>query len=281
MKIGKYELHSLESGELKLDGGAMYGVVPKPLWERSSPADERNRIKLVTRHLLLVSDDKKILIDTGSGKNWDEKFEKIYSVDTTTHDMLPALEKFGINREEITDVIITHLHFDHVGGAVMFESDKIVPTFPNAKYHVQKKQFEWGLNPSDRDKASYFKDRYVPLAEEGILNQFEGKTNFDDNIELLVMNGHTFSQQIVKISDSSNTLLYCGDLIPLSSHINLPYIMGYDLQPLVTLGEKKELLPQAVDGNWMLFFEHDPEVAAATITTTEKGYAIKESFKVI
>jgi glyoxylase-like metal-dependent hydrolase (beta-lactamase superfamily II) len=195
--------------------------------------------------------------------------------------MLPALEKFGINREEITDVIITHLHFDHVGGAVMFESDKIVPTFPNAKYHVQKKQFEWGLNPSDRDKASYFKDRYVPLAEEGILNQFEGKTNFDDNIELLVMNGHTFSQQIVKISDSSNTLLYCGDLIPLSSHINLPYIMGYDLQPLVTLGEKKELLPQAVDGNWMLFFEHDPEVAAATITTTEKGYAIKESFKVI
>jgi len=281
MKIGKYELHSLESGELKLDGGAMYGVVPKPLWERSSPADERNRIKLVTRHLLLVSDDKKILIDTGSGKNWDEKFEKIYSVDTTTHDMLPALEKFGINREEITDVIITHLHFDHVGGAVMFESDKIVPTFPNAKYHVQKKQFEWGLNPCDRDKASYFKDRYVPLAEEGILNQFEGKTNFDDNIELLVMNGHTFSQQIVKISDSSNTLLYCGDLIPLSSHINLPYIMGYDLQPLVTLGEKKELLPQAVDGNWMFFFEHDPEVAAATITTTEKGYAIKESFKVI
>ena len=281
MKIGKYELHSLESGELKLDGGAMYGVVPKPLWERSSPADERNRIKLVTRHLLLVSDDKKILIDTGSGKNWDEKFEKIYSVDTTTHDMLPALEKFGINREEITDVIITHLHFDHVGGAVMFEGAKIVPTFPNAKYHVQKKQFEWGLNPSDRDKASYFKDRYVPLAEEGILNQFEGKTNFDDNIELLVMNGHTFSQQIVKISDSSNTLLYCGDLIPLSSHINLPYIMGYDLQPLVTLGEKKELLPQAVDGNWMFFFEHDPEVAAATITTTEKGYAIKESFKVI
>ena len=281
MKIGKYELHSLESGTLMLDGGAMYGVVPKPLWERSSPADEKNRIKLVTRHLLLVSDDKKIIIDTGSGKNWDEKFRKIYAVDTSVHDMLPALEKFGIKREEITDVIITHLHFDHIGGAVLFEDEKIVPTFPNAKYHVQKKQFEWGLNPSDRDKASYFKDRYVPLAEEGILNQIEGETNFDDDIKLLVMEGHTFSQQIVKISDSSKTLLYCGDLIPLSSHINLPYIMGYDLQPLVTLEEKKKLLPQAVEENWMLFFEHDPEMAAATITATEKGFAIKESFKVI
>lgn len=281
MKIGKYELHSLESGSLMLDGGAMYGVVPKPLWERTSPADERNRIKLVTRHLLLVSNDKKIIIDTGSGKNWDEKFEKIYAVDTSTHDMFPELSKLGIKREEITDVIITHLHFDHIGGAVLFEDDKIVPAFPNAQYHIQKKQFEWGLNPSDRDKASYFKDRYVPLAEEGILNQIEGETKFDDDIELLVMNGHTFSQQIVKISDSSNTLLYCGDLIPLASHISPPYIMGYDLQPLVTLKEKKKLLPKAVDENWMLFFEHDPDIAAATITKTEKGFAIRESFKVI
>ncbi len=281
MKIGKYELHSLESGSLMLDGGAMYGVVPKPLWERSSPADEKNRIKLVTRHLLLISDDKKIIIDTGSGKNWDEKFEKIYAIDHSTTDILTALNKLGIKREEITDVIITHLHFDHVGGAVLFEGNRIVPTFPNATYHIQKKQFEWGLNPSDRDKASYFKDRYVPLAEEGILNRIEGETNFDDDMELLVMEGHTFSQQIVKISDSSNTLLYCGDLIPLSSHINLPYIMGYDLQPLVTLEEKKKLLPKAVEENWILFFEHDPEIAAATIVKSDKGYAIKESYKVI
>lgn len=281
MKIGKYELHSLESGSLMLDGGAMYGVVPKPLWERSSPADEKNRIKLTTRHLLLISNDKKILIDTGSGKNWDEKFKRIYAVDTSAHDMFPELSKFGIKREEITDVIITHLHFDHIGGAVLFEGNRIVPAFPNATYHIQKKQFEWGLNPSDRDKASYFKDRYVPLAEEGILNRIEGETNFDDDIELLVMEGHTFSQQIVKISDSSNTLLYCGDLIPLSSHINPPYIMGYDLQPLVTLEEKKKLLPKAVEENWILFFEHDPEIAAATIVKSDKGYAIKESYKVI
>ena len=281
MKIGKYELHSIESGTLMLDGGAMYGVVPKPLWERNSPADEKNRIKLTTRHLLLLSDEKKILIDTGAGKNWNEKFEKIYSVNNNVHDMFPALEKLGVNKEEITDVILTHLHFDHIGGAVLFENDKIIPAFPNAQYHVQKKQFEWGLNPSERDKASYFKDRFVPLAEEGILSLIDGENNFDDDIELLSMEGHTFAQQLVKISDSSNTLLYCADLIPLSSHINPPFIMGYDLQPLVTLEEKKKLLPKAVEENWTLFFEHDPDIAAATITATEKGFVIKESHREI
>ena len=281
MKIGKYELHSIESGTLMLDGGAMYGVVPKPLWERNSPADEKNRIKLTTRHLLLLSDDKKVLIDTGAGKNWNEKFEKIYSVDNNVNDMFPALEKLGVKKEEITDVILTHLHFDHAGGAVLFENDKIIPAFPNAKYHIQNKQFKWGLNPSDRDKASYFKDRFVPLAEEGILSLIDGENNFDDDIELLVVEGHTFSQQLVKISDSSNTLLYCADLIPLSSHINPPFIMGYDLQPLITLEEKKKLLPKAVEENWMLFFEHDPDIAAATITAIEKGFAIEESYRKI
>ncbi len=195
--------------------------------------------------------------------------------------MFPALEKCGIKREDITDVILTHLHFDHIGGAVLFENDKIIPAFPNAQYHVQEKQFEWGINPSDRDKASYFKDRFVPLAEEGILNLIDGESNFDDSIELLIVEGHTFSQQLVKVSDSSNTLLYCADLIPLSSHINLPFIMGYDLQPLVTLKEKKIILPKAVEENWTLFFEHDPDIAAATIKTTEKGFAIKESYREI
>lgn len=279
MKIGKYELHPIVSGTLLLDGGAMYGVVPKPLWEKQSPADERNRIKLTTRHLLLESDSKKILIDTGSGSHWDEKFEKIYSLDDSFHRMDLSLNSLGINRDDITDVILTHLHFDHTGGAVKFENGKKLPAFPNAQYHVQKKQFEWALNPSQRDKASFFKDRFVPLAEGGLLNLIDGNHNFADNIEFIVVDGHTFSQQIVKVSDSSNTLLYCGDLIPLSSHINLPFIMGYDLQPLVTLKEKETLLPVAVEENWTLFFEHDPEIAAATLTKTDKGFAIRESFK--
>jgi glyoxylase-like metal-dependent hydrolase (beta-lactamase superfamily II) len=276
MEIGKYKIHVLESGELLLDGGAMYGVIPKPLWERSSPADEKNRIELKTRHILLVGNNKKIIIDTGSGKNWNEKFEKIYGIDYSTHDLFPALEKIGVAPDEITDVIITHLHFDHIGGAVVFKNGKPIPAFPNATYHVQKKQYEWGLNPSDRDKASYFKERYVTLAEEGVLKQYDGNFQFDDNIKLLVVNGHTPSQQLVKISDSLNTLLFCADLIPLASHIALPYIMGYDLNPLETLREKQNILPQAVDENWQLFFEHDPKIAIATITMGNRWFYLKQ-----
>jgi glyoxylase-like metal-dependent hydrolase (beta-lactamase superfamily II) len=281
MKIGKYEIHTIESGDLLLDGGAMYGVVPKPIWERNSPADEKNRIKLKTRHLLLISDDKKILIDTGSGKNWDEKFAKIYGINFSQNDMFPALAKIGVNPSEITDVILTHLHFDHVGGAVVFENGKPIPTFPNATYHVQKEQYEWALNPSERDKASYFQERYVTLAEEGILKQYQGNFQFDENINLIVVNGHTPAQQLVKISDSTETLFYCADLVPLASHISLPFIMGYDLQPIVTLAEKKKIFPQAVEENWHLFFEHDPKIAAGTIKHGERGLVFDKTFEVI
>lgn len=281
MKIGKYEIHTIESGDLLLDGGAMYGVVPKPIWERNSPADEKNRIELKTRHLLLISDDKKILIDTGSGKNWDEKFAKIYGINFSEHDMFPALAKIGVKPNEITDVILTHLHFDHVGGAVVFENGKPIPAFPNATYHVQKEQYDWALNPSERDKASYFQERYVTLAKEGILKQYQGNFQFDENINLIVVNGHTPSQQLVKISDSAETLFYCADLVPLASHISLPFIMGYDLQPIVTLEEKKKIFPQAVEENWHLFFEHDPKIAAGTIKQGERGLIFDKTFEVI
>lgn len=279
MEIGKYKIHTIESGDLLLDGGAMYGVIPKPLWEKSSPADEKNRIHLKTRHLLLVSEAKKILIDTGSGKNWNEKFEKIYGIDYSQHDMFPALAQIGIEPDDITDVILTHLHFDHIGGAVVFENGKPIPAFPNATYHVQQKQFEWALNPSERDRASYFNERFVTLLEAGILKQYNGDFQFDENINLIVVNGHTPSQQLVKISDSTETLFYCGDLIPLASHISLPFIMGYDLQPIVTLNEKKEILPKAVEENWHLFFEHDPIIAAATIKQSEKGFVFNKTFE--
>ena len=281
MQIGKYKVHTIESGNLLLDGGAMYGVIPKPLWEKSSPADEKNRINLKTRHMLLVSDEKKILIDTGSGKNWNEKFEKIYGIDYSQHDMFSALSKIGVNPDEITDVILTHLHFDHVGGAVIFENGKPIPAFHNATYHVQKKQYEWALNPSDRDRASYFKERYVTLAEEGILKQYNGNFQFDKNIDLVVVNGHTPSQQLVKLSDTANTLFYCADLVPLASHISLPYIMGYDLNPLETLNEKKKILSQAVEEKWHLFFEHDPNIAAGTIKMGERGFVFDKTFEVI
>lgn len=278
MKIGKYEIIPIETRTLYLDGGAMFGVIPKALWKRTNPADESNRIKLGARCLLLKSNDKNILIDTGVGQFWDEKFNKIYNINLEENTIEQALKNIGIAPNEISDVILTHLHFDHTGGSTTSENNKFVPTFPNAKYHLQKKHFEYALNPSDRDKASFFKNRFKPLYDEGILNLINGSTKFDDEIELLELNGHTFSQQIVKISDNLKTVLYCGDLMPTSSHVPIPYEMGYDLQPLITIHEKKDILSKAVKDEWILVFEHDPFITAATITKTDKGFAVKEKF---
>ncbi|MBI1936591.1 MAG: MBL fold metallo-hydrolase [Ignavibacteriales bacterium] len=278
MKIGKYELVVLETGTFALDGGAMFGIIPKLLWQNSNPPDEMNRVTLGARCLMLVSDSKKILIDTSLGSGWDEKFMRIYNVNQNGKLLTDTLNGHGYKREEITDVILTHLHFDHTGGSTTLADGKWVPAFPNAKYHVQKKHFEWALNPTERDRGSFIANRFMPLHEEGLLNLIDYKKEFDDEIEFIVINGHTFSQQMVKISDGNQTVLYCGDLLPFASHIPIPYVMGYDLQPLETVREKKELYPKAIEENWILFFEHDPKIAAATIIKTEKGFSVKETF---
>jgi len=278
MKIGKYKLTIIESGYFALDGGAMFGIIPKPLWQKTNPSDEANRIKLATRNLLLESSSKKILIDTGMGNKWDEKSKSIYAMDETSS-MSLALGGVGLKAADITDVILTHLHFDHTGGSTLINKGKHEPAFPNAKYYVQKQNFDWAVSPSERDKGSYLKEDFIPLIEEGMLDFIIGNTKFDDEIELIVMNGHTFGQQLVKISDSSDTFLFCGDLIPTASHIPLPYIMGYDLQPLITLKEKKEFLSSAVNENWKIFFEHDPQTAFASVKLTDKGYQADRKFK--
>ena len=277
MKIGKYKLNIIESGFFGLDGGAMFGIIPKVLWQRTNLPDEANRVKLATRHLLLESKSKKILIDTGMGSKWDEKSRNIYAVDES-RSMNSALAQKGLKAEDITDVILSHLHFDHTGGSTLFANGKLEPAFPNAKYYVQKHNFDWARNPSDRDKGSYIKENFIPLYEEGVLNFIIGNAKFDDEIEFIVINGHTFGQQMVKICDSSNTILFCSDLMPFVSHIPLPYIMGYDLQPLVTLEEKKKYLKMAVDENWKLFFGHDPDVAFATIKMFGEGYLADAKF---
>ncbi len=278
MKIGKYELRIIESGYFALDGGAMFGIIPKPLWQKTNPPDEPNRIKLATRNLLLESSSKKILIDTGMGNKWDEKSKSIYAIDETAS-MSLALERVGLKVTDITDVILTHLHFDHTGGSTLMNKGKPEPAFPKARYYVQKQNFDWAASPSERDKGSYLKENFIPLLEEGMLDFIIGNTKFDDEIDLIVINGHTFGQQLIKISDSSATLLFCGDLIPTTSHIPLPYIMSYDLQPLVTLKEKKKILSAAVNENWKLFFEHDPQTAFASIKLTDKGYQADRKFK--
>lgn len=278
MQIGKYRLSIIESGSFGLDGGAMFGIIPKPLWQRNNLPDEANRVRLATRNLLLESASKKIIIDTGMGNKWDEKMKAIYAVDEKLS-MNSALGEKGLKPEDITDVILTHLHFDHAGGSTILNEGRLEPTFPNANYYVQKQNYDWAIRPSDRDKGSYIKDNFIPLFEEGVLNFIIGNAELDDEIEFFVINGHTFGQQMVKISDGNNIFLFCADLMPFVSHIPLPYIMGYDLQPLVTLEEKKKYLEMAVDENWKLFFGHDPEIAFATVKNFGEGYIVDEKFR--
>jgi len=280
MKIGKYTVRAIDAGGLKLDGGAMFGIIPKPLWEKTNPADISNRVQLSTRVLYVTYDNRKVLIDTGMGTKWDEKSRNIYGLDNIPS-ISEKLRQFNVEPDVITDVILTHLHFDHAGGAVAMENDKLIPAFRNARYYVQKENFEWAMNPSDRDRGSYKKTNFVPLVENGILTLTNPGDFFDDGFQFINIYGHTFAQQLVKFTDSNKTLVYCGDLIPFSSHIHLPYIMGYDLQPLVTLKEKKELLSKAADDEWILVFEHDPFIAGATVLRTEKGFIIKDKYETI
>ncbi len=276
MVSGKYSIKVIESGYFALDGGAMFGIIPKPLWEKTNPADGMNRIAMAARLLLLEWNNEKMLIDTGMGEKWDEKSRSIYGIDPETT-LEKSLKAAGIKPEEITKVLHTHLHFDHAGGSVKEENGKLVPAFPNAKYFVRKKNFEWGSSPSDRDRGSYIKQNFVPLMEHGVLELIDDTTtDFMDGISLYEINGHTFGQQAIKISDGTRTLFFCADLIPMHAHVPLPYIMGYDLQPLVTLQEKKDVLAKASDEDWTLVVQHDPEVVAVKVEPTDKGFRVKE-----
>lgn len=279
MQIGKYKISTIETGTFGLDGGAMFGIIPKPLWSKTNAADEMNRIRLGVRCLLLESDSKKVLVDTGMGNNWDSKFISIYSVEQHENNLIKSLNNIYIKPQEITDVILTHLHFDHTGGSTKLDNGKFIPVFRNAKYHVQKKHYDWAINPSDKDKGSFILSTFQPIYENGLLQFNNGDEYFDDEIELLTINGHTFYQQMVKISDSINTFLFCGDLIPTMYHIPIPYVMGYDIQPLETIKEKKKYLNLAVNENWKLIFEHDPLNVCATVRKTEKGFIFDHNFE--
>jgi len=280
MQIGDYKLHSVQTGLFKLDGGAMFGVVPKNLWQKTNPGDSENRIDMCTRALLLDNGRRKILIDNGIGYKLSEKLNKIYAVDFSEYTLEKSLKQLNLTKDEITDVILTHLHFDHAGGSTHLNDEGLlVPSFPNATYYVQKKQFEWAMNPTDRDKASYFPENYRPLLENGVLKFTEGEHKFDEFITLLPVNGHTSHMQLVKVSDDGgNTLLYLADLVPTAGHIPAPYIMGYDLFPLTTLEEKKKYLKETVGNGWMVFFEHDPYNECGRIGFDGKIYFLSDRF---
>ena len=273
MRIGNYTLWPLETGRFYLDGGAMSGVIPKVLWNKTNPSDNRNRIELALRTLLIRGNDRVIMVDTGIGENWDEKFTDIYGVDHSNGTLSKSLTRLGLSAPDITDVIITHLHFDHVGGATFTDaSGSVQPTFPNAKYYIQKKHYEWAVAPSEKDRASFFDSKYVPLFEQGRLTLLNGESELFPGIFIRLSDGHTIAQQTVLVTDGQRALYHPGDMIPTSSHVPLPYIMGYDNFPLITLEEKRNILTKAADGKWVLFFEHDPKYAATFVEKTPKGF---------
>ncbi len=276
MKIGKYTIHTVDTGYFHLDGGAMFGIIPKALWNKRISSDESNKIPLAARSLLLTSSKRKILIDTGMGEKWDDKSRIIYQIDTTEHSLTKSLKELKINKEEITDIFLTHLHFDHAGGCTEYIKDKLIPSFPNANCYIQKNQYEWALNPSDKDRGSFLQKDFQPLIKEGLLRFIDGETQFDDEIKIMVFNGHTFGQQLFKIQDSSNTLFYSGDLLPTAHHIPMPYIMSYDLQPLLTVNEKRNILGKAVEEDWTLFFQHDPVCITGKVTIKDGKFLVKE-----
>ncbi|MEL6821424.1 MAG: MBL fold metallo-hydrolase [Calditrichota bacterium] len=274
MKIGAYQINLIDSGRFRLDGGAMFGVVPRVLWERKMPPDDKNRIHMGANLLFIRSADRKILVDTGMGNKGDEKFLKINAVDHSEHSLEKGLSDLELKPEDITDVILTHLHYDHAGGATYLNNDgELKPTFVNARYYVQRDHFGWAMKPTEKDRASFLKENFIPLQESNQLILVDGETELFPGIRLLPVNGHTTAQQMVQIYSDDVTLLFAGDLLPTSRHVSLPWVMAYDIAPLKTLEEKKHYLHLAADQEWLVVFEHDPEVQCTTIEKTEKGYA--------
>ena len=282
------QLFSIETGNFKLDGGAMFGVVPKSIWNKLNPADENNLCTWALRCLLIVDGDRKILVDTGMGNKQDAKFFSHYHP-TNTVRLQEALQKININVNEITDVLLTHLHFDHVGGAIEHKDEKLVTVFPNATYWISEPQWELAMNPNKREKASFLKENIMPIKESGQLKlisipTYQGveqlqEIHFSTNISCLVVNGHTQSMLLPKINYNGHTLIYMADLLPSVGHIPIPYVMGYDMQPLVTLNEKELFLKEAMKNNYTLFFEHDPVNECCNLQETEKGIRANEVFK--
>ncbi len=256
--IGEFEAYGLRDGFFYLDGGSMFGVVPKTIWEKKAPPDEKNRIKMGLNSLLIKSKDALILVETGAGENLEKKFIDFYSIEREP-DLLSSLKAEGFKPEEIDFVVNTHLHFDHCGGNTRKDEEgEFIPTYKNAKYIIQKEEWNYALHPSERDKPSYFPERFLPLEKFNQVHLAEGDEEIVPGVEVVLTPGHTASHQCLKVSSKGKTLFFLGDMVPTSAHVGLSYIMSYDLFPLQTLENKKKFFELAIEEDWILSFVHDP-----------------------
>lgn len=277
------KLYSIETGHFKLDGGAMFGVVPKSLWQRTNPADANNMIDIAATSLLIENGKQLILIDTGLGNKQSEKFFSYY-YQWGDHSLDKSLAKHGFHRDDITDVFMTHLHFDHCGGSVQWNKDKtgFEPAFTNAKFWTNKDHWEWATQPNEREKASFLKENLLPMQESGqlhFLERSEQRHFYNElNFEVFFADGHTDKQMIPIIPVGDKKLVFAADLLPTAGHVPLPYVMGYDTRPLLTLKEKKQFLEEAAKENYFLFLEHDAHNEIINLKETEKGIRLNQIF---
>ncbi len=271
-------LHIINTGLFKLDGGAMFGVVPKTLWQRTNPADENNMCTWAMRCLLIEDGNRLILIDNGIGDKQDAKFfSHLYLHGNDT--LLNSIKKAGFSPDEITDVFMTHLHFDHCGGGVRYEGEKLSLTFKNAKYWSNKEHWQWATEPNRREKASFLKENILPIQESGHLNfvDLSEKSPFEC-FDIVAVDGHTEKQMLPKIKYKDKTIVFVADLIPSAAHIPIPYVMGYDTRPLLTISEKEKFLIEAAENDYTLIFQHDPNIECCNLKMTERGVKLNESF---
>ncbi|MEI2273525.1 MBL fold metallo-hydrolase [Sphingobacterium sp. ML3W] len=273
------KLHAIETGFFKLDGGAMFGVVPKSIWNKTNPADSNNMCTWGNRLLLIEEGNKLMLVDTGLGDKQNEKFFSYYYLhgDATLD---KSLKNIGFDRNDITDVILTHLHFDHCGGAIIREGEKLSPAFKNADFWSNSDHWAWATAPNPREKASFLKENILPIQESGRLKFVEdSKDPFGKDISIRYANGHTEAMMLPQIQYKGKTVLYMADLLPSVGHIPIPYVMGYDVRPLVTMEERNNYWNEIVENEYILFFEHDPVNECCTLQHTEKGIRVKDIFK--
>ncbi len=275
MKLGDTEIHLVSDGTFRLDGGAMFGVVPKVLWQKLEPPDEQNRILMGLNCLLVLQGERKVLIDTGIGDKFDEKFAKIYAVNHEKT-LLQNLAELGLQPADITHVIMSHMHFDHIGWNTRYDAEgNLVATFPNATYFVQRGEYEVANHPDARSRASYLKWNWEPLEKSGQLEFMEGNSEPVPNIESVVTGGHTQYHTIVKVKTSGGIVGFLADLVPTPSHLKTPYVMGYDLFPLQTMEVKPRVLEQAFAEKWLLVFEHSAHVRAGYLQKIDNKWQIE------